>query len=75
MLSSPPGKLEERASRTRLDTELGPRGNSEFELAFELLFEVPPDRFVLELLVTAPPPPLLPLFELCAAAFPAWCRL
>lgn len=30
MLSSPPGKLDERARRTRLVTELGPppRGNS-----------------------------------------------
>lgn len=35
MLSSPPGKLDERARRTRLDTELGPppRGNSR-EAAF-----------------------------------------
>ena len=68
--------MEESASRTRLDTELGPRGNSEFELAFEPLFEALPDRLVLELLA-ATPPPLMPLFvlELCAAALPAWCRL
>lgn len=33
MLSKPPGKLGLKASRTKLDTELGPR---EFEPALEL---------------------------------------
>ena len=69
MLSNPPGKLDDRASRTRLDTELGPRGN-ELELAFELLLEPLPERFALdmELLAAA----LLLLLEVWAAAFPAW---
>ena len=52
MLSKPPGKLDERASRTRLDTEFGPppRGNNreaallDEEAADELVPVAEPDE-------------------------------